>query len=102
MSGRRKLPMKGLRSSSRRCQAQISKRAGRPESEAGFLVRLSPPCIAAGDMRAEPVFVQIQTETGTLGDREHALAHNRFGALRHLFLVTSESAQSVLHFEEVL
>src|SRR4029079_1340780 len=52
--------------------------------------------------RAEPVFIQIETKTGPLGNREHALAYNRFRTLRHFFLVTSESAQSVLHFEEVL
>ena len=53
-------------------------------------------------MSPKPVFIQIQTQTWALWYREHALAHSRFLTLRHLFLVTSESAQSVLHFEEAL
>src|SRR5260370_27084346 len=83
-------------------QSRQGRRSGGLKRGKSFLVRLSPPRIAARDMRAEPVFVQIQAETRTLGNREHALAHNRFRALRHFFLVTSESAQSILHFEEVL
>jgi hypothetical protein len=47
-------------------------------------------------VRAEPVFIQIQTEAGPLGNREHALANRRYRTLRHLLLIAPESAQSIL------
>src|SRR5436190_5374346 len=63
---------------------------------------LSPPRIAGRDMRAQPVFVQIETEPRPLGNRKRALADRRFRTLRHLLFISPEGAQRILYFEKVL
>ena len=42
----------------------------------------SPPGISARHMRAQPVFIEIQTEAMSLGNGEHAVANHRFRTLR--------------------
>ncbi len=53
-------------------------------------------------MRAEPIFIQIQTEAWSFGNREYALPNHRFRTLRHLLFIAAKSAQGILHTEEVL
>src|SRR6266576_1406424 len=62
----------------------------------------APPRIALSDMRAQPVFIQFESEPRPFRNGKHALANPRFSPLRHLFLVAAERAQRILNFEKVL
>ena len=71
-------------------------------SENVHMLPSRPPKLAIGHVRAQPVLVHFQAETGTLRNCNTLLRTTGRFPCGHLFFIAAKLAERVLHFEEIL